>query len=472
MNPAFAHRDMSVGEMELLIEHGPPGKFPDGWGGWEVTRQAHVNLIHRNLASQKPYPQYDDSACVVSCVSAKPGHSSGKYLAQGYFPAAWVMVNELRRHGCNLPVYFCHLGDLEWDRSLTRLVAPLGVTVIDLERESLADRPRILAGWESKVYSIEKAPHRHVIYLDADNIPLANPERLLSSQQYRYHGACFWPDVPPQDRAEWLPEACWLNMGMPVMDVTAGESGQLMIDKKACWKELMLCRWLNEHSDYVYQWLFGDKDTFIMAWQKVAHSEGVGIRYAMPSRMPAGNGSSLIQYAFDGQAMFQHCTRNKATMQGFPAPGSILSRKECLGHIDDLCSRWSGRLWQNDSPSPEELQAEADVKSGVWTYERVGLGERPMRFLEDHRIGRGMAKCETDWSVWVDGDESLLAISDIDGAPTCILRRRGKDEWAGRWLRYEQCDVILRRDQGVNEKHAVLVQCAAERSAAGECHRG
>lgn len=35
---------------------------------------------------------------------------------------------------------------------------------------------------------------RQVLLLDADNLPLANPERLFSSDEYRHTGALFFPD--------------------------------------------------------------------------------------------------------------------------------------------------------------------------------------------------------------------------------------------------------------------------------------
>jgi phenolic acid decarboxylase len=33
-----------------------------------------------------------------------------------------------------------------------------------------------------------------VLLLDSDNLPLANPEALFETQEYRQHGALFFPD--------------------------------------------------------------------------------------------------------------------------------------------------------------------------------------------------------------------------------------------------------------------------------------
>src|SRR5262249_33728210 len=146
----------------------------------------------------RPYPEgrYAGRG-IVTCVNAKPGLSSGKDLPHGYFPGAWVLVKELRRLGCTLPVTFAHLGPLEWDPQLTRLVRPLGVEVLDLREVERHDPMRILAGWETKVYAIQHAPYEEVLFLDADNVPARDPSFLFEESAYREAGSVFWPDLPP-----------------------------------------------------------------------------------------------------------------------------------------------------------------------------------------------------------------------------------------------------------------------------------
>src|SRR5262249_38949496 len=156
--------------------------------------------------------------------------SSGKNLPQGYLPGAWVLASELRRLGCALPITFAHLGPAEWDPRLTRLVRPLGVETLDLEEEARQDPMRILAGWETKVFAILHAPYEEVLFLDADNVPARNPAFLFDDPHYKQAGAVFWPDLPPYDRAEWLPEAVWKNVGLGKRDEVDFESGQLLVD--------------------------------------------------------------------------------------------------------------------------------------------------------------------------------------------------------------------------------------------------
>lgn len=439
MNPCDrAHPHLAVDDMVRLIKEAPPGPWPNGWAGWDNVRDAHLRLIEEAIASTPPYPEqrYAGRGIVIS-VNAKPGHSSGKYLEQGYFPGAWCGVKELRRRGCTLPITFTYMGPLEWDPALTRLMQPLGVECIDLRACEARDPMRILAGWESKVYGMFHAPYEETLYLDADNIPLIDPTFLFDCSQYRYYGSVFWPDVPPYDRAEWLPECVWRNVGLAYRDEVDFETGQFLVNMRRCWREMWLTRHLNEHSEYYYKFVFGDKSTFHLAWARL------GSNWAIPRQGPGGNQASLIQHDFQGRQLFQHCTRNKPTLNGFPSPGSLIPRAECEAHLAELRSLWSGRLWQHDDPTPEERAIRDGLVGRVFVYEREGLDARPMRLLDDQRIGRGLMKMEVGWDVFIDEAGPLLMISSLEGAPTAMLRPAEAGAWSGRWLDYERCPVSL-----------------------------
>jgi hypothetical protein len=442
------HEGMSVVEMMEYIRYCPPGQWPLDWHGWDNVRRAHIELMHEFINNIPPYPEGRwHGRGIVTCVNAKPGLSSGKNLTNGYLPSAWCMVNELRRHGCDLPVTFCYLGPLEWDHTLTRLVELLNVSVIDLREREKEDHCRILAGWESKMYGVIHSPYEEVLFIDADNLPLRDPTYMFGAQQFRHYGAIFWPDVPPYDRKEWLPSEVWANIGLPYFShVRAAESGQMLIDKRSWWRELCLSRWLNEHSDWVYVWIFGDKDVGILASEKLHYMDQINypLRYFMIQKGAGGNHSSLIHYDTSGDALFQHLTRNKPTINGFGSPHDILNRTECEKYLEELRGLWSGRLWYNDRPTEEERVLARALRGKIWEYNRLGLDCREMNFLEEHRIGRGLAKCEVDWSAFIDDKGPLLAISDIDGLPTCLLRLRDDGSWYGQWLSYEQCEVELR----------------------------
>ena len=447
---------MTVARMRELISVPPNSPWPDGWAAWENTRGAHVSLLDELIETTPDYPEgkWSGRGIVIS-VNAKPGWSSGKLLQHGYFPGAWVTVKELRRLGCTLPIAFTHMGLLEWDANLTRIMEPLGVQVIDLEECEKTDPMRVMGGWESKIYGVWQAPFEEVLYLDADNIPLIDPTFLFDCQQYTYYGSIFWPDVPPMDRADWLPKEVWENIGMPHQPhVRAAESGQMVINKREWWREMVVCRWINEHSDYYYRVIFGDKDAPILASEKLYYNQmrkdGCGLlRYFMPERGPGGNHASLTQFTPDSRRpLFQHGTRNKPTIHGYPAPDALLARKECEAHLAELRRVWHGKLWWNEEMTPEERSIVAGMQGRRYRYERYKpdgsvMDGRTVRFLEDRRIGRGAAKCEFTWNLFVDAKGPALMVSDIDGAPTFHARLQADGSWRGRWLAHERCPCSL-----------------------------
>src|SRR5208337_2778373 len=96
-----------------------------------------------------------------------------------------------------------------------------------------------------------------------DNVPAVDPARLFAVAPYRDTGAIFWPDLKP------LPpeSAIWEICRVPYRDEASFESGQMVLDKARGWKALLLAMHMNERADFYYQHLYGDKDTFHMAWR-------------------------------------------------------------------------------------------------------------------------------------------------------------------------------------------------------------
>ena len=433
-----ANAEMTVEEMMDFIRYCPPGPWPNGWHGWDNVHHAHVRLLNEFVANLTEYPEgrFKKGRCIVSCVSAKPGFSSGKDLKHGYLPAAWVMVNELRRLGCTLPVIFAHLGPLEWSPRLTEMMKPLGVEVVDLRKIERKHPARILAGWESKAYAIQNTMYEEVLFLDADNVPIRDPSYLFDDAVYKDRGAMFWPDLPPHDRKEWLPEAVWSAIGLPYDPGVDFESGQILINKKKCWKELAVTRWINDHSDRYYRIVFGDKSTFRLGWAKL------GTKYAITHQAAGWNGGAIMQHDMDGALLFEHCAQNKPDLDGYPKrrgdlPSCLSNPGQCKAHLESLKAQWDGRIW--DGSEGEDLEVADGMVGKTFLYKRIGLGERPIRFLEDNRIGKGADRCEFSWGI----QGGSLAVSGIDGRLTMLLNKRPDGIWVGAWEEHEKAAVLL-----------------------------
>jgi ADP-heptose:LPS heptosyltransferase len=215
-----------------------------------------------------------------------------------YLPCAWVCINMLRRLGCGLPIQLWHLGRRESDVTTKSLLGPLGVECIDGHQVRKRYPARILNGWELKAYAILHAPFQEVLLLDADNVPVADPTFLFKDTTFKRTGAVFWPDygegIDPRARPVWR------SCGLRPPAEPEFESGQILVDKRRCWGALRLAMWFNEHSDFYYRYLHGDKETFHLAFRKL------GQPYCLVPTAIHPLEATMCQHDLQGRRLFQH----------------------------------------------------------------------------------------------------------------------------------------------------------------------
>jgi GT2 family glycosyltransferase/NifU-like protein involved in Fe-S cluster formation len=331
MLPEQATPDLPADEMARLIEQAPPDRWPAGWAHWENVREAHRRLVARFLDSLPPYAG---------------GHAGRGVVIGGggarYFPCACVAIDALRRLGCRLPIQLWYLGDAELDARMERLVAPLGVECVDAHAVARAHPCRILRGWELKPYMIKHSPFREVLLLDADNVPLRDPTFLFEEPEYRAHGSIFWPDLRSDDESNvWhcLRPEIWAAFGLAYRDEPPVESGQILVDKARCWREVNLALWYAEHSDYSFKHVCGDKECFHFGWRRY------GSEYASPTTPPTWTGRSLIQHDLRGRPLFEHHSVEKwrfaEVARSDPPSGD---EGEYLASLRQFRRRWDGRI--------------------------------------------------------------------------------------------------------------------------------
>ena len=264
-----------------------------------------------------------------------PGGWSGRgiVICAGlkYFPSAWVCVNLLRHWGCRLPIQLWHLGGAEFEPGMARLMAGLEVECVDASAVRRRHPVRRLGGWELKPYALRHCPFREALLLDADNVPVANPEYLFEGPQYRRTGAVFWPDYGQLARGHPI----WSLCGLPPRLAREFESGQVLLDKVRCWRPLALCLWYNEHSDFFYQHLLGDKDTFQLAFRKL------GQPFALVPIPIHSLPKTMCQSDFQGRRLFQHRNGAKWDLLGRnPSIPDFWHEELCRDLIRDLGQRW------------------------------------------------------------------------------------------------------------------------------------
>jgi hypothetical protein len=318
---------------------------------------------------------------------------------------------------------------------MKRLLKPLGVECVDARKREKDIPCRILCGWELKPYSTLYSPFAQVLFLDADNGVVRDPSYLFDTPPFRDHGAIFWPDY-----ACWtLKPDVWQIFGMDWMvpeaqKEIAFESGQYLIDKGRCWRELRMALWYAEHSDFVFRVVYGDKECFHLAWRFL------GTEYAMPPKAPGWNQHTIVQYDFTDQIVFQHRCQDKWRLAGNRRNNSLANEELCFNLVADLRKRWDGVLWHNLAPTPEEQRAIEELSGRRFLYRRVGHDERSMRLERAGKVGEGAAECERRWDVNIEDGRTILTLSRLD-RPTCHLERNGGGSWHGQWLEHERMPV-------------------------------
>lgn len=289
------HPSMSVEEMIAALDAGSR-RYPPGWQDWEVVHVAQRVMFER-AAQRMPSPP-------------PPCAGRGIVMAAGgpvYFSMGFICAYVLRRQGCTLPIEFWHLGHEELDSEMADVAGHLGIVCRDAS--AVASRPRRLKGWELKPFAVMNSAFEQALFLDADNLPLRNPEYLFDDPRISRLGAIFWPDLPQDIQPRiWIPDLAWDIAGIADRQGPAFESGQFLIDKSQCWEELNLAMYLNEHSDFWYRYLHGDKDTFKLAWHKLRRE------FAMTSTPAGWRWPAILQHDLDGQLLFAHACQGKAQL--------------------------------------------------------------------------------------------------------------------------------------------------------------
>lgn len=283
---------MSVAEVEAIMATSPHGSLKQ-YAGFENVRQAFNSMWRKSTAVEAlpPQPQYQHPTGIVICAGGWK-----------FFASLYVTIKMIRESGCTLPIQVWFLGDRgEFDIRMLQALSQYDVGWIcanSYVREKSIP-VRIVAGWEMKPLAAMYAPFETVILLDADSYPAYNPENFLQSEEFKKVGACFWPDQGDLEAGQWD------RFGVPRHDEAAWESGQFVVDKSRHWRPLYAAHFMNQFSDYVYEHIYGDKDTFHLAWRMCGHAT------CIPTRYPGWDTIAFIQKDFAGNPLFIHRTRDK-----------------------------------------------------------------------------------------------------------------------------------------------------------------
>jgi hypothetical protein len=327
---------------------------------------------------------------------------------------------------------------------MIELLRRFDVECVDAQAVQRRYPARIAGGWECKPYALIHSSFKEVILLDADNVPLIDPEKLLSWPEYHSTGAVFWPDVSNLGRENDIWDICRVEY----RDEPELESGQIVLDKARCWNALQLTLHLNEHSDFYWRHINGDKETFHMAWRMLDRP------FSMPPTRPewitgaVSPGDTrladvLLQHDFDGRVIFHHRTGANwcAWGRNFDVPGFV-HQAVCLEALRELRGLWDGRI-EMEQTIAAAPQAEAELlRARYYLYRLLGSDERVLELLPGGRIGAGRGELEHTWRVNAEHGERTLILEGPFGI-ACMLTRAPDGAWRGAWIHFEQMPVEL-----------------------------
>ena len=339
-----------------------------------------------------------------TCDSPLTAHGRGIVTCAGglrYNTCAWVLIRTLRDVlGCQLPIEVWYLGDEEKDPSWIKLVEPWNVRCRAVQGQGPESFHRRAQGWASKSHALLHSDFAEVLFLDADNLPVVNPEFLFEEPEYRRTGAVFWPDSGVCSAAHPL----WNVLQIPGRSEREFESGQMLVDKTRCSQALSIANWFNERAEFFYRYLYGDKDTFRLAWHVLQQE------FAMPAHGLVALAGTLCQHDFSGRRLFQHRCFPKWSLRHNPRIPGFEHEREALAFLAELCERWN--------PLEKHLGARAGE---VTSHDASLIGRRFRlieRFLRRGRLELGAqhlayhhpVHCDAYW--WPDEDSLSLLLAD------------------------------------------------------------
>ncbi len=352
-----------------------------------------------------------------------------------YFTNAWVLIWVLKRVlKTALPVQVWHLGRAEMSEGMRLMLREEGVEVVDADKVLAGHPARVAGGWPLKPYAIAHSRFREVAYLDADTIPFADPAGIFDWSRYSDTGALFWPDVV--DIRDTNP--IWEILGLEPKTCTSLETGILAIDKSRTWQALQLTIVLNENWDWLYDVLYGDKDTFLAAWTVL------NLEFGLIPHHPIETGGAFLQRDPQGDIILEHRTQSKLLLDGENIPVSDEAMNSACGEaLAQLRRGWDGTVFH----APERSEAARDLELrlgaiGSYQYAGRGGGVCDIELKAGNRVGASDGGMFKHWAV-VDHDGSLAL--ELYAATRAAVRLHADESgaWRGQSLSGPPYDAVL-----------------------------
>lgn len=237
----------------------------------------------------KPYPGNFSDKGIVMCIGGL-----------SYYTCGMISIKMLRQTGCTLPVEAWYKGNELSDEVIDELCR---YNVICRDFNELGHSG--LSGVALKPLAILHSRFKEICFIDADNICIKDPALLFNLPQYQEYGAIFWPDYWKTGEENPI----WKIVKQRYRECPEQESGQMLINKERCWREINLSVHFNNLSHIYHKILWGDKDTFRFAWMALKTPFSMIQKdVAACGYMDNGRflGTTMVQHGPEGDIYFLH----------------------------------------------------------------------------------------------------------------------------------------------------------------------
>ncbi|OBA22835.1 nucleotide-diphospho-sugar transferase, partial [Metschnikowia bicuspidata var. bicuspidata NRRL YB-4993] len=253
----------------------------------------HKALVKKLLLMSTPPPNvYNGAGIVIS--------GGGAYMA-----GALTTIVQVRETGSKLPIELVLNSMKEYDSYICdTLGSKFNYTCLVIEEEIGKDivEEMKITKFQLKILGLLVTSFDHVIALDADNMPLKNPDHLLTCKAYLDTEFLLWPDLWQRTISPTYYEIAGMKAGEPVKrhglengkdfaeyfkkgrdhvhfhdldglpNHISTETGQMVFSKRKHYRSFLLALYYNMYGESHYWSMFyqgspgdGDRDTFVPA---------------------------------------------------------------------------------------------------------------------------------------------------------------------------------------------------------------
>ena len=259
----------------------------------DIMRDVHAHFVSQipELARNLPYVNGTQGVVVAA---------SGALL-----PVFLVSLRMLRRTGSTLPVEVFIESKERYEKEICEIVLPPMNATCMILSEVLEAVPLKLemSGYQLRALALAFSSFEDVLLLDADNLPLEQPEHLLNAEPFSSKGFVSWPDYvrlfsstpptspllspPPSKLTDSIPKgantaspeyyAITSQPVPPTAERAASEAGQLLLSKRTHAPTVLLTLYYNHYGPSHYYKLLSqqtptketeaetDKETYLAA---------------------------------------------------------------------------------------------------------------------------------------------------------------------------------------------------------------